>query len=130
LPSVFTLRPDIGLCGGVSQFRKICAIAESRQQAVVAHNCTGPVALAMHAQMGAAVPNTSYVEMLVEDFTTRFPHAGDRLGLADGHIAISDEPGCGPLFSPQDFADAASLPSAFLQQDAFRNSNGELIGRV
>ncbi|MEM6413336.1 MAG: mandelate racemase/muconate lactonizing enzyme family protein [Pseudomonadota bacterium] len=129
LPSVFTLRPDIGLCGGVSQFRKICAIAESRQQAVIAHNCTGPVALAMHAQMGSSVPNTPYVEMIVEDFAKRFPEFGTRLKITNGEITVSDEPGCGPMLLPQDFGEDASLQPAF-KQPAYRDAKGDLIARA
>lgn len=50
---------DLGWCGGLTEGRKICALAESYAIPVAPHDCTGPVLLlaglhlALHAPMGA-----------------------------------------------------------------------------
>ncbi|MFW6175138.1 MAG: mandelate racemase/muconate lactonizing enzyme family protein [Chloroflexota bacterium] len=52
------VRPDIGVAGGFTHVRKICAMAEAHHQGVIPHAVpSGPVATLAHVHMGIAAPN-------------------------------------------------------------------------
>lgn len=92
---VAILRPDAGMAGGFSQLRKIAAIAESRHQRIVPHNFTSPLITAAHVQLAAAMPSwdvQGYVREAREPWN-RVVTAVNR--IADGYLAIPEEPGIG-----------------------------------
>ncbi|RVU35914.1 mandelate racemase/muconate lactonizing enzyme family protein [Hwanghaeella grinnelliae] len=49
--------PDVGWCGGITETKKIAAIAEAYQRPVAPHDCQGPVVLAASVHMSLALPN-------------------------------------------------------------------------
>jgi galactonate dehydratase len=51
------IRPSIGLCGGFTGTRKICAMAEANGIGVSFHHVASPVLLSAYVQMSAAIPN-------------------------------------------------------------------------
>lgn len=51
------LQPDIGLCGGVTEAKKICDYADMYDVQVQAHVCGGPVATAVSLHLETAIPN-------------------------------------------------------------------------
>lgn len=51
------VRPDVCLCGGITQAKKIAALAEARHVGVVPHNPLSPVSTAACIQIAAACPN-------------------------------------------------------------------------
>lgn len=55
--SVDIVQPDISLCGGLLEERKIAAMAEAFDMAVAPHAPYGPVALAATFQVDACTPN-------------------------------------------------------------------------
>ena len=50
-------QPDVARIGGVTEFRKVAAIAETHFIPVAPHNPNGPVCLAAHLHLSAALPN-------------------------------------------------------------------------
>ena len=56
LPGVHFVRPDVGLAGGITQVKKIAAIAESLHQRVIPHNFLGPVTTMACVQLAASTP--------------------------------------------------------------------------
>ncbi|WP_421837029.1 mandelate racemase/muconate lactonizing enzyme family protein [Novosphingobium sp.] len=94
-PDIAILRPDIGLAGGFTQMRKIAAIAESRQQRIVPHNFTSPVATAAHIQMAAATVNWDVQGYVREDRDPwrQVVKAVNR--IEDGYLVIPEVPGIG-----------------------------------
>ena len=89
------LRPDIGICGGFTQGRKIAAIAESRHQRIVPHNFTSPILTAAHIQMAAATPNwdvQGYVRENREPWLSMVKTVNQ---LQDGFLMIPETPGLG-----------------------------------
>jgi L-alanine-DL-glutamate epimerase-like enolase superfamily enzyme len=48
---------DIGWCGGLSEAKKIAALAELHQRPVTLHDCTGPVALMSSVHLALNLPN-------------------------------------------------------------------------
>jgi galactonate dehydratase len=51
------IQPDVTHCGGVSEARRIAAMAETYQISVACHNPQGPVSTASSIQVGFAIPN-------------------------------------------------------------------------
>lgn len=51
------LQPDIGLCGGITEAKKICDYADMYDIQVQAHVCGGPVATAVSLHLETAIPN-------------------------------------------------------------------------
>ena len=51
------LQPDIGLCGGITEAKKICDYADLYDVQVQAHVCGGPVATAASLHLETAIPN-------------------------------------------------------------------------
>lgn len=55
--SLDVLQPDVGLCGGLTETRKVCDYADIYDIRIQAHVCGGPVATAAALQLETAIPN-------------------------------------------------------------------------
>jgi L-alanine-DL-glutamate epimerase-like enolase superfamily enzyme len=60
---------DISWCGGLSEARKIAAMAEAWHLPVAPHDCTGPVVLAASTHLSLNAPNA-----LVQESVRAFYH--------------------------------------------------------
>lgn len=104
------VRPDPGLAGGISQCKKIAALAEAHNAVLFTHNFLGPVLTACSIHLDASIPNfvvQEYITRDESDMHRAFRSACVREG---GYIALPTEPGLGvkldmELFDPQDLAD-------------------------
>lgn len=90
------VRPDIGIAGGFTHARKICAMAEAHHQGVIPHCVpSGPVATMAHVHLGLSVPNYEVQEHIEED-TAPIRNAVDVIApLSDGYLQPLDAPGLG-----------------------------------
>ncbi|QIW96107.1 hypothetical protein AMS68_001625 [Peltaster fructicola] len=98
------IQPDISHCGGISEMKKIAAMAEAYDVALAPHCPLGPIALAACLQIGICTPNHQIQEMsLGIHYNTE---AGDYdvhsyitnaevLQVRDGHVAALHGPGLG-----------------------------------
>lgn len=55
--SLDVLQPDIGLCGGFTETKKVCDYADIYDVRIQAHVCGGPVATAASLHLETAIPN-------------------------------------------------------------------------
>ena len=55
--SLDVLQPDIGLCGGFTETKKVCDYADVYDVRIQAHVCGGPVATAASLHLETAIPN-------------------------------------------------------------------------
>ena len=90
------VQPDITNVGGVTQGRKIVAIAEAFGVEVAFHNAFGPIQNAVTLQIDAAIPNF----LIQESFYDCFPAwkknlVRDQCKIENGHAAVSTKPGLG-----------------------------------
>ncbi|WP_333671538.1 mandelate racemase/muconate lactonizing enzyme family protein [Elioraea tepidiphila] len=99
---------DIGWCGGLTQARRIAALAEAHQRPVAPHDCTGPVVFAASTHLACALPNAVFMESVraywsgwYRDLVTALPT------IADGMIAPTRGPGLGLALTPATLAGAA-----------------------
>ncbi len=89
--AVRIVQPDLAHAGGISETRRIAAMAESRDILIAPHCPMGPVALAASLQLDAACPN-----FLIQEHVT----LGESLlqqpfVLEAGYIRVPDRPGLG-----------------------------------
>ncbi|HKM49834.1 MAG TPA: mandelate racemase/muconate lactonizing enzyme family protein [Candidatus Bathyarchaeia archaeon] len=90
------LQPDITNIGGVTQARKIVAMAETFGVEIAFHNAFGPIQNAVTLQMDAAIPNF----LIQESFYDCFPAWKRDLvrnggKVEAGHASVSTKPGIG-----------------------------------
>lgn len=97
------IRPDICLAGGITQTKKIAALAEAYQVGVVPHNPLSPISTAACVQVDACTPNG-----LIQEYTGDGSIPGQEwkrevveapLKLERGYILVPEEPGIGVKLS-------------------------------
>jgi len=107
--------PDIVWCGGLTEARKIAALADAYHRPVAPHDCTGPVAFNAAVHLSLSVPNA-----LVQESVRAF-HAGwyrelvtEVPTIADGYIVPPEGPGLGTDLQPglERRSDASTVVSA------------------
>jgi galactonate dehydratase len=87
---------DIAWCGGISEARKIAAMAEAWRLSVAPHDCTGPVAFAASTHLSLNAPNAlvqesvrAYYRTWYRDLVAGLPE------VSGGEITIGRRPGHG-----------------------------------
>jgi len=92
---------DIAWVGGLSEARKIAAMAETWHLPVAPHDCTGPVVLAASTHLSLNAPNAlvqesvrAYYRTWYRDLVTALPE------VRDGMITVPPGPGLGLELSP------------------------------
>ena len=119
--AVDIIQPDLSHAGGLTECRKIAAMAESYDVAVAPHCPLGPLALAACLQLAACSANVIIQEMSLgihynagHDLLS-FCTSPDVLTPVDGHLPIPDGPGLGIEI------DEAKVREADKQKHRWRN---------
>jgi galactonate dehydratase len=90
------VRPDIGIAGGFTHVRKICAMAEAHHMGVIPHCVpSGPVATMAHVHLGISVPNWEVQEHVEQDGAPLNTMVDRITPLVDGYLYPFDAPGLG-----------------------------------
>lgn len=90
------VQPDTGRCGGLTQMKKIAALAEANGVMVAPHAGTlGPVAEYAAVHLLASIPNALILERFLRDWPGRDRVATPVLQALDGHLPVPDAPGLG-----------------------------------
>lgn len=89
------VRPDLCLAGGISQVRKIAAVAEAFNVGVIPHNPLSPVSTAACLQIDAAISNFVLQEYVDESEDPQRSLLMEPLVVRDGHMLLPDSPGLG-----------------------------------
>ncbi len=93
-------QPDIGTCGGFSEAKKICDIANAYDVAIQAHACGTPISSTAALHLEAAIPN-----FIIHEHHLCFLHGYNRelctqdYQPVNGRITIPDLPGLGNEWS-------------------------------
>jgi galactonate dehydratase len=92
---------DISWCGGLSEARKIAAMAEAWHLPVAPHDCTGPVVLAASTHLSLNAPNALVQESVRAFYRTWYRDVVTVLPeVAGGTITVPPGPGLGLELSP------------------------------
>ena len=90
------IRPDVGIAGGFTHVRKICAMAEAHHMGVIPHCVpSGPVATMAHVHLGITVPNWEVQEHVEQDVEPILSMVDRITPLIDGYLYPFDSPGLG-----------------------------------
>jgi len=100
--AVDILQPDISHCGGISELRRIAAMAEAYDVALAPHCPLGPIALAANVQVAAATSNFAIQEMSLgihynagsQDITSYIMNP-EIWQVTEGYIELMKGPGLG-----------------------------------
>lgn len=93
---------DLSWCGGISEARKIAAMAEAYQLPVAPHDCTGPVVLAASTHLSLHAPNALVQESVRAFYNSWYKDFVNGLPTVEkGHITVSSQPGLGLDLLPE-----------------------------
>jgi len=103
---VDVFQPDPSHAGGISEVRRIAALAETHGIAMAPHCPLGPVAVAAAAHVDSAIPN-----FLVQETPGFYGgsfdrYASDGLTVEDGSLHLPDDPGLGVTIDEDELRDA------------------------
>jgi len=89
------IQPDICVCGGITEMKKIAALAEAEYVTMAPHNPMGPVATAVNAQFAATAPNFLILEYHVDTESPRKDLVQEPYEIVQGYLQLPDKPGLG-----------------------------------
>jgi galactonate dehydratase len=93
---VDVVQPDTGRAGGITQMKKIAAMAEAHYMMMAPHSGSlGPVAEYAALHLLAAIPNGLILERIEDDWEGRAQTVVPHPRAVDGFIAVPDAPGLG-----------------------------------
>lgn len=98
--------PDIMRCGGITETKKICTLAEAYGVTPTPHNFSTGVGLAATLQVVAATPTSDWLEYDTTDYVLYEEFLVDDVTIDDrGHIEVPTSPGLG-----------VEIPDEFVEQ--------------
>lgn len=95
------VQPDVAMCGGILETRKICAMAEAYDMAAAPHAPYGPIALAATLQVDACTPNVFIQEQSLGIHYNQgfdlldFIKNKDIFAYENGFVKLPTKPGLG-----------------------------------
>jgi galactonate dehydratase len=93
---VDVIQPDTGRAGGITQMRKMAAMAEAHGIMVAPHSGSlGPVAEFAALHVLATIPNALFLERIEFDWSGRYEVVTPVLKVVDGHLPVPEAPGLG-----------------------------------
>jgi galactonate dehydratase len=95
LEAVDVIQPDLCHAGGLTEVKKIAALAEAHYVQVAPHNASGPIGTAAAVHLDAAIPNFLIQEFFVAQasWIEDVVEGGPR--VERGEIVVPDRPGLG-----------------------------------
>ncbi len=100
--AVDIVMPDLSWCGGFTETKRICQMADLYYLPVTLHDTIGPVALQASVHVMQHIPNAlvqevvrSYISGWYQDVVT------EPLRIEDGQIAVPPRPGLGTALRPE-----------------------------
>jgi galactonate dehydratase len=92
-------QPDICHAGGVTELRKIAALAEAAYIKIAPHNPNGPVATIASVHLAASIPNFLILELAQQPLRDEIQRQG--LTIENGWALLPDAPGLGIELDPE-----------------------------
>lgn len=129
--AIDVIQPDVALCGGIMEMRKIAAMAEAYDVAVAPHAPYGPVALAATLQVDSCTPNVFIQEQSLGIHYNKgfdlldFVKNKEVFQYKDGYVEIPSKPGLG-LEMDEDRVRDISQEGLIWTNPKWKNYNGTI----
>ncbi|MFD1124172.1 mandelate racemase/muconate lactonizing enzyme family protein [Lentilactobacillus raoultii] len=94
------VQPDIGICGGITEAKKICDMADTNDIDVQFHVCGSPIVTAVALQLEAVIPNAlihEHHEISLKSQVRSSAKYDDQ--PVNGYFQVPDRPGIGQELS-------------------------------
>lgn len=88
-------QPDVMHCGGITELRRIAAMADAYNIQVAPHNPGGPICVAASLHLAAVIPNFLILEQMELQREARDRLSSPALAIEDGFYRVPDAPGLG-----------------------------------
>jgi galactonate dehydratase len=127
--AVDIIQPDLSHAGGISECRRIAAMAEAYDIAVAPHCPLGPLALASCVQLAGCTPNVALQEMSLGIHYNvggdLYTYCSDEAPLkpVDGNLIIPSRPGLGSEIDEDKVREAAREPHRW-RNPVWRHADG------
>lgn len=89
------IQPDVCHAGGITEVRKIAAMADAHFVSVAPHNPLGPIATAVAIQLAFATPNHLIQEVMRSDVPWRAEVVNSEIEIVAGRVRPPARPGIG-----------------------------------
>jgi galactonate dehydratase len=89
------VQPNVCYCGGVSELRRIAAMAETSLVSVAPHNPNGPIGTMVSVHLAFALPNFLILEQVRGDVPWRDEIVDEPLMIEGGYVGPPKRPGIG-----------------------------------
>lgn len=89
------IQPDLARSGGITETRRIAALAEERGVPVYLHGWSTNVLVAANLHFIAATPNCDWLEYNTGTSPLRWELTHEQFPLQDGYVAVPEGPGLG-----------------------------------
>lgn len=89
------IQPDVSHAGGITEIKKIAAMAETHYVPICPHNPSGPVANAATLHLAANLPSFFLLETMSSDVPWRAEVCTEEVHLVDGFMQVPTGPGLG-----------------------------------
>lgn len=96
--------PDLGWCGGLTEARRIAALADAAGLPIAPHDCTGPLQFAASVHLVLSQPNALIQEFVRAFYTGWYNEIAENLPeVRDGIVYPPSGPGLGTRLKPGTF---------------------------
>ena len=112
--AVSVIQPDVSHCGGISEARRIAAMAETYGISVACHNPQGPVSTSASLQVGFATPNYLIQEVVRKDVPWRNDVVTEPIGMEGGLARAPTAPGLGIEINEAEAAKHPFQPEVYM----------------
>ena len=108
--AVDVIQPDLMHAGGVTEVRKIAALADTHYVSVAPHNPAGPICNLAALHLAAAIPNFLVLEQMEGERALRDELSTNPIVYRDGYYELPTEPGLGTDLNLDVLADRPARP--------------------
>lgn len=106
------IQPDVSHAGGISELKKIAALADTHYIPICPHNPSGPVANAATLQLAACLPSFYLLETMSNDVPWRKDVCVEDVQIQDGAMLIPTGPGLGVDIREEEIAKYPYKPTS------------------
>ncbi len=88
-------QPDVMHCGGITEVKRIAALADTHYIPIAPHNPGGPICTLASMHLAAAIPNFLVLEQMEGERSLRDELSTQPVRFVDGHFELPTGPGLG-----------------------------------